>query len=42
MEYLFHYMPQQQTRSGKIKVNRTQQVSITTEVFFVETELQHI
>ena len=33
---------QQQARSGKIKVDKTQQVSVTTQVFFVKTELQHI
>ena len=29
-------------RSGKIKANKTQQISVTTQVFFVKTELQHI
>ena len=33
---------QNQTRSGKIKANKTQQVSVTTQVFFVTAELQHI
>ena len=33
---------QHQTRSGKIKANKTQQISVTTQVFFVKTELQHI
>ena len=33
---------QRQTRSGKIKANKTQQISVKTQVFFVKTELQHI
>ena len=33
---------QHQTRSGKIKANKTQQISVKTQVFFVNTELQHI
>ena len=35
MEYLFY-------RPGKIKVNKTQQISVKTKAFFVKTELQHI
>ena len=31
-----------QTKSGKIKANKTQQIWVTTQVFFVRTELQHI
>ena len=34
MEYLFCYMPPTQTRSGKINVNKTQQISVTTQVCF--------
>ena len=33
---------QHQTRSGKIKANKTQQILVRTQVFFVKTELQHI
>ena len=33
---------QHQTRSGKIKTNKTQQISIKTQGFFVKTELRHI
>ena len=33
---------QHQTRSGKIKANKTQQTSVKTEVFFLKTALQHI
>ena len=33
---------QHQTRSGKIKGNKKQQILITTLVFFVKTELQYI
>ena len=33
---------QRQTRSAKIKTNKTQQISIKTQVFFVKTELRHI
>ena len=33
---------QHQTRSGKIKANKTQQISVTPQVFLVKTELQHI
>ena len=37
---------QHQTRSGKIKANKTQQIPVKTQVFFesffVKTELQHI
>ena len=32
---------QHQTRSRKIKANRTQQILVTTQVIFVKTELQH-
>ena len=44
MEYLFYYMhcQQHQTRSGKIKANKTHQILATTQGFFVKTELQHI
>ena len=40
MEYLFYYM--HHTRSVKIKANKTQKISVKTQVFFVKTELQHI
>ena len=40
MECLFYYMSP--TRSGKIKANKTQQISVKTKVFFVKTELQNI
>ena len=33
---------QHQTRSGKIKAKKTQQILVTTQVFFVKTELQNI
>ena len=31
---------QHQTRSGKIKANKTEQISVKTQVLFVKTELQ--
>ena len=31
---------QHQARSGKIKTNKTQHISVNTQVFFVKTELQ--
>ena len=31
-----------QRRSGKIKTNKTQQISVKTQILFVKTELQHI
>ena len=33
---------QYQTRSGKIKANKTQPISVKTQNCFVKTELQHI
>ena len=33
---------QHQTRSGKIKANKTQQILVKTQDFLVKTELQHI
>ena len=30
-----------QTRSGKIKTKKTQQILVKTQAFFVKTELQH-
>ena len=33
---------QHQTRSGKIKTNKTMQMSVTAQVFLVKTELEHI
>ena len=33
---------QHQTRSGKLKTNKTQQSSVKTQVSFVKTEMQHI
>ena len=38
----FNICHQHQTRSGKIKANKTQQISVKTQVFFVKTELRHI
>ena len=32
---------QHQTRSGKIKTNETQQISVKTQVYFVKTNLRH-
>ena len=31
---------QNQTRSWRVKANKTQQISVKTQVFFVKTELQ--
>ena len=42
MEYLFIICHQHQIRSGKIKVNKTQQISVKRKALFVKTELQHI
>ena len=33
---------QHQTRYGKIKASKTQQISVKTQVFFDKSELQHI
>ena len=33
---------QHQARSGKLKTNKTQQISVKTQVFIVKAELQHI
>ena len=33
---------QHQARSGKIKANKTHQISVKTQVFFAKTQLQHI
>ena len=33
---------QHQTRSGKIKTDKTQQISVKTQVFFVKTKLRYI
>ena len=33
---------QHQTRSGKIKANKTQQIFVKTQVSFLKTELRHI
>ena len=33
---------QHQTRSGRIKTNKTQQISVKTQVFFVKIEVRHI
>ena len=38
----FIILHQHQTRFGKLKAKKTQQVSVKTEIFFVKTELQHI
>ena len=40
IEYVY-YMPHE-TRSGKIKANKSQQISVTTHVFSKKTKLQHI
>ena len=40
MEYLFYCMAPHQTRFRKIKANKTQQISVKTQVFFKKTELQ--
>ena len=41
MKYLFILCHQHQTRSGKVKANKTKQISVTTQFFSVKTELQH-
>ena len=41
MKYLFIFSHQHQTRSGKVKANKTKQISVTTQFFSVKTELQH-
>ena len=33
---------QHQTRSGKIKTNKAQQILVKTQVFFLKNELRHI
>ena len=33
---------QHQTRCGKIKANKTQQISVKTRAFFAKSELKHI
>ena len=40
MEYFFIKWHQHQTRSEKIKANKTQQISVKTQVFFVKIELK--
>ena len=40
MKYLFILCHQHQTRSGKVKANKTKQISVT-KFFSVKTELQH-
>ena len=42
MSICFSICHQHQARCGKIKANKTQQISLTTQDFFVKTELQHI
>ena len=42
MEFCFIICHQHQRRSGKIKVNKTQQILVKTQVFLVKTELKHI
>ena len=37
--YLFQHIKQD---LGKLKANKTQQISVTTQVFFIKTKLQHI
>ena len=38
----FNICHRHQIRSGKIKNNKTQQISVKTQVFFVKAELLHI
>ena len=40
--FCFIICHQQQIISGKIKANKTKKISVTTQVFFAKTELQHI
>ena len=42
MEYLFYYTPPTRNKIWGDKANKTQKMSVTTQVFFVKTELQHI
>ena len=42
MEYLFYHLPPTPSKIWKKKANKTQQISLTTQAFFVKTELQHI
>ena len=41
-EICFIICHHQQTRSGKIKTNKIQQISVKTENFFIKIELRHI
>ena len=36
--FIIFVLHQHQTRSGKIKANKTQQISVKTQVFFVKSE----
>ena len=40
--FVFTICHQHEARSGKIKANKTHQISVKTQVFFVKTQLQHI
>ena len=42
MEYLCYYMAPKRNKIWEDKINKTQQSSIKTQVFFVKTELRHI
>ena len=42
MKYLFYFMRPTPNKIWEDKANKTQQISVTTQVFFVITELQHI
>ena len=42
MEYYFYYMPPTANKIWEVKSNKTQQISVTTQIFFVKAELQHI
>ena len=41
-EICFIICHHQQTRSGKIKTNKIQQISVKQKIFFIKTELRHI
>ena len=42
MEYLFYYKPPTLNKILECKANKSQQSSVTTQVFLIKTELQHI
>ena len=41
MEYLLYFIHQHQTKSGKIHPDKTHQILVTTQFFFLKTELRH-